>query len=440
VINGAQSGRPQVRFGPFEVDFKAGELRKRRAKVKLQDQPFQVLQVLLEHPGELVSREELRQRIWPADTFVDFDQGLNNAVKRLREALGDSSESPRFIETIPRRGYRFIGEMEAATKPTANPIQSLVVLPLDNLSHDPEQEYFADGLTESLITNLAKISALRVISRTTAMNYKGVRRALPEIARDLGVDAVVEGTVLRAGERVRISAQLIDACDDRHFWAESYERDMRDVLTLHADLAQAIAKQIQIRVTPRERALLQKVGPVDPDAYENYLRGRYFFAKRGGDMLQKGMQAFQRAITNDATYAAAHAGLADCVSLLGWFAFVSPEEGCGEAKRLALKAVEMDPELAEGHTSLGRSSTTTLTSCSPNENSGLPSNSARFTNPLIIGSPFVSPQWAALRRRSQRESVPSNSIRFREQPTLTSYMCIGVLVNTRTWWNTPGKL
>jgi TolB-like protein/Tfp pilus assembly protein PilF len=227
------------------------------------------------------------------------------------------------------------------------------VLPLENLSRDPDQEYFADGLAEALITNLAKISALRVISRTTSMQYKGVRtKSVPTIAQELGVDGIVEGTVLRSGERVRISAQLVNASTDAHVWAESYERDLRDILGLQSELAQAIAREVQIKLTPQEKAHFQKVKPVDPEAYENYLRGRYYFRKRGGDMLQKGIQAFQQAITKDPKYVAAYAGLADCLSLVGWFAFVSPEEGCGKAKRLALRALEMDPGLAEAHSSL----------------------------------------------------------------------------------------
>jgi TolB-like protein len=226
-----------VRFGVFEVNLRAGELRKQGARIKLQEQPFHVLQMLLEQPGEIVTREELQKRIWPADTFVDFDQGLNNAIKRLREALGDSAETPRFIETIPRRGYRFIGMTGSSTP---GPIRALAVLPLENLSRDPEQEYFAEGLTEALITTLAKIGELRVVSRTSAMQYKGVHKSLREIARELDVDAIVEGTVLRAGRRVRITAQLIDAPKQTHLWAESYERDLRDVLTLQAEVAQAI--------------------------------------------------------------------------------------------------------------------------------------------------------------------------------------------------------
>src|SRR5882757_5991320 len=205
-------------FGQFEMDEKTGELCKDGIKIRLQEQPLQILRVLLEHPGEIVSRGELRKRVWPTDTSVDFDHGINNAIKRLREAFGDTAETPRYIETLPRRGYRFVQQIQS----NEHRVRSLAVLPLENLSRDPEQEYFADGLTEALITSLAKIRALRVISRTTAMHYKGAHRPLPEIARELGVEIVVEGSVLRFGERVRISAQLIDASSDTHLWAESY--------------------------------------------------------------------------------------------------------------------------------------------------------------------------------------------------------------------------
>src|SRR3954463_7369685 len=206
-----------VRFGQFEMDERTGELCKDGIKVRLQEQPLQILQILLEHPGELVAREELRRRVWPTDTFVDFDHGINNAIKRLREVLGDTAETPRYIETVPRHGYRFVEKIHFEERC----LRSIAVLPLENLSLDPEQEYFADGLTEALITSLAKISALRVISRRTPMHYKGVHRPLPEIARELGVEIIVEGSVLRSGERVRISAQLIEASTDTHLWAES---------------------------------------------------------------------------------------------------------------------------------------------------------------------------------------------------------------------------
>jgi TolB-like protein/Flp pilus assembly protein TadD len=343
-----QQPRGAVRFDVFEADLQAGELRKQGAKVKLQEQPFQILQTLLEHPGEVVTREELQKRIWPTDTFVDFEQGLYNAIKRLREALGDSPETPQYIETLPRRGYRFCASL--ATSPSH--IESIAVLPLENLSRDPEQEYFAEGLTEALITSLAKIGPLRVVSRTTVMHYKGAHRPLPEIARELGVDAVVEGTVQRSGERLRISAQLLHAPTDTHLWAESYDRDLRDVLVLQAELAQAIAKEVQAKLTPQERAHFAQVHPVDPEAYETYLKGRYYWNMRSGEGFEKAVQYFQQAIAKDSTYAAAYTGLADCFSTLGVLCLVSPDNGCGKAKGVALQALEMDPGLAESHASL----------------------------------------------------------------------------------------
>src|SRR5215469_9953092 len=312
-----------VRFGPFEADFRAGELLKNGRKIRLQDQPLQVLSMLLEKPSEVVTREELRTRLWPEDTFVDFDHGLNNAINRLREALNDSADAPRFIETLPRRGYRFVGEVriESNTPPQSNDllgpaktevsnvpaiqdyispqpppvpslrraakvwlgaislgfvaalilslylgrgwlfgssadlrIQSLAVLPLENLSGDSSQEYFADGMTDALITDLAQIQALRVTSRTSTMQYKGSKKRLQQIASELNVDAVVEGTVVRSGERVRIDAQLIQANTDRHLWAKSYERNLRDVVALQGEVAQAIADEIHIQVSAEERA------------------------------------------------------------------------------------------------------------------------------------------------------------------------------------------
>jgi TolB-like protein/Flp pilus assembly protein TadD len=339
-----------IQFGVFEVDLRAGELRRRGVKVKLQEQPLQILQILLQSPGDVVTREELQQRIWPADTFVDFDHGINNAIKRLREALGDTAERPRYIETLPRRGYRFIGPIESRA---TGRIQSLAVLPLENLSRDPEQEYFADGMTESLITSLAKISALRVISRTTALKYKGVRdRSAQEIARELGVDCIVEGTVLRSGERVRISAQLINAATDTHLWAEEYERDLRDILALQSEVARAVANEIRVKLTPREQDQLARTRPVNPDAYEAYLKGRYYWDKRRPDAVKKGAEYFKLAIEKDPTYAAAYAGLADSAGAAGFWGFAPPEETYAKAKIAAQKSLQIE-ETAEAHTSLG---------------------------------------------------------------------------------------
>jgi TolB-like protein/DNA-binding winged helix-turn-helix (wHTH) protein len=309
----------------------------------LPDQSFEVLALLLERSGELVTREEIRTRLWPTDTFVDFDHGLNNAVNRLREALGDSANTPRFIETLPRRGYRFIGTVNGSgreappaaietvtttdepkslgvrtqrygwvaivaatalvmvgglnfhtlrarflpgTYPIA-PIHSLAVLPLQNLSGDASQEYLSDGMTEALITNLAKIDSLRVISRTSAMHYKDSHQALPEIARELNVDAVVEGSVLRSGNRVRITAQLIQAVPERHLWANAYERDLGNILMLQNEVAWAIAGQVQAKVSPEERAALATARPVNPQAYEAYLKGEYYLDKWSTDGFER---------------------------------------------------------------------------------------------------------------------------------------------------------
>ena len=343
------SGSQVIRFGTFELDVRAGELRERGAKIKLQEQPLRILEMLLAHPGQLVTRDELRTRLWPSHSFVDFDHGLNKAINKLREALGDSAESPRFVQTIPRRGYRMI----AIPGKASGRVESLVVLPLEDLAHDPAQEYFADGLTEALITSLAHISALRVTSRTTAMRYKQMDKSLPQIAEELNVDAVVEGTVQRFGKRVRISAQLIEASTDTHMWAESYERDLRDVLALESEVARAIATEVQAKLTPREEVQLARARPaVNPDAYEAYLLGRYWWGRRTAEGLKKGAEYFQQAIEKDPGYAPAYVGLADVASSAGWWGFAPPAGACGKAKVLARKSLEID-ETGEAHAALG---------------------------------------------------------------------------------------
>jgi TolB-like protein len=305
----------------------------------------------LEQPGKLISREELQGRIWPSETFVDFDHGINNAIKRLREALGDTAETPRYVETVPRSGYRFIGQVSTVTESGAETIRSVAVLPLENLSGNPDEEYFADGLTEASIINLAKISALRVISRTTVMQYKRAYKPLPQIARELQVDGIVEGTVLRSGNRVRISAQLIDARTNSHVWAEIYERDLKDILALHSDLARAIAGQVRIALTPAEQSKLGRGRPVNPEAYEDYLKGRYHWNRRSADDLKKAMEYFQRAIDKQPNYAPAHTGLADCAGIAGFWSFAAPEQGCGKSKTAALRSLAIE-ETAEAHASL----------------------------------------------------------------------------------------
>jgi len=412
--------RGRLRFGVFELDLRTGELREDSLRVRLQEQPFQILAMLLEHPGEVVTREELQKKLWPADTFVDFDQGLNRAISKIREALGDSADSPRFVETVARRGYRFLAEVKPAdasplrrpelatqlhpepesgvradlagnsVKPQhrlpsvawkvsafvlllltaslvawklnswnrpATAIRSLAVLPLESLSNDASQDYFADGMTDELISDLGQISALRVISRTSVMTYKHARKPLPQIARELNVDAVVEGTVLRSGDRVRITAQLIEASTDKHLWSQSYEGELRDTLALQSRVAGAIADQIRINVRPQEQAALKTVRVVNPQAYESYLKGRYFWNKRTEDGLKVALAYFNQAIDEDPKYAQAYSGLADTYAVLGdWqYAVMSSKEALPKAKAAAVKAVELDSSLSEAHTSLGYS-------------------------------------------------------------------------------------
>ncbi len=401
--------RHVVRFDVFEVDLRSGELRKPGSKIRLQDKPLQILTLLLEHPGDVVTREELQKRLWTGGIIVDFEHGINTAVKRLREALGDDAEHPRFIETLPRHGYRFIAPVDAAIRelplPTTRPraihqsplrrrwavamagglvlaavavlfalniaglrdrvvravgavrdpplrIQSIAILPFENLSHDPDQEYFADGMTDELITNLGKITGLSVISRTSVMRYKGTTKALPEIARELKVDAVVEGAVLCSGGRVRITAQLIRANPEKHLWADGYERGLGDVLTLQGEVARAIAHEIQIKVTPQEHARLGSAQPVDPEAYQAYLKGSTILDNLTEESGQSAIQYFERAIERDPTFAPAFAGLADAYIFQGRFHYLPPNEMFREAKPVAAKALALDPKSAEAYASL----------------------------------------------------------------------------------------
>lgn len=354
-MNSPRHSRQIARFGIFEADLQSGELWKRGLKIRLQEQPFKVLKLLLEHPGELVTRDELQQKLWPDDTFVDFDEGLNSAILKVRHALGDSAERPRFVETLPRRGYRFITSVEREAGPSLPPpVESLAVLPLQNLTGDPSQEYFVDGMTDTLIANLTQIGALRVISRTSVMQYKGTPKPMPQIARELNVDAVVEGAVARSRDRVRITAQLIHAPTDQHLWAKQYERDFRDVLLLQSEVARAIANEIQVRLTPQEQARLAGARSVNPEAYEAHLKGRFHWNKRTEEELKKGIAYFEQAIEKDPAYALAYAGLADCYNLLGATVYgaLPPREAYPRAKAAAAKALEIEEALAEPHTSL----------------------------------------------------------------------------------------
>jgi TolB-like protein/tetratricopeptide (TPR) repeat protein len=352
-----------LRFEPFELDLRTREIRRRGVKLKLHGQPLHVLAVLLKRAGDLVTLEELRAEIWPSDTFVDFNHSLHNAVARLREVLGDSADQPRYIETLPRRGYRFIAAVQDVTSSPASggrapvnaeyPIRALGVLPLADLSAQADHEYFADGMTEALITSLAKIKACQVISRTSMMRYKNTRKSVPQIARELNVDAVIEGTVLRSGARIRVTAQLIHAASDHHLWAESYERDFRDVLSLQSEIARRIVEELRIVVTPEERARLETAPPVDPQAHECYLKARYHWNKRTEESVGKARVYFHAALAEDPAYAPACAGIADCYNILGYYNALPPAEAYAQAKAFALQALELDQSLAESHAALG---------------------------------------------------------------------------------------
>lgn len=388
---------PVQRFGEFEIDVGSRELQVKGRRIRIQDNPLTVLLLLLERRGEVVSREELKRRLWPADTFVEADDGLNTAIRKLREVLGDSPENPAYIETIPRRGYRFVAQtskdQEIVAPPPAEPVESaaaesrkplllgwglvaavlavmlaagaaawfryhvrspavrsIAVLPFANLSSDPSQDYFADAMTEELTSDLGKISALRVISRTSAMHYKRTQKTLPEIAQELNVDAVIESSVVRSGDHLRITAQLIDARADRHLWSESYDRELKDVLVLQSDVARAIAGQVRATITPDENERLRPQ-PVDPKAYEAYMRGRFFLDRWTPEDSAQALRSFELAASLDQNYALAYVGMAECY--VSGVAGVNEEEGVNRGIAAATRALELKPDMGEAHAMLG---------------------------------------------------------------------------------------
>lgn len=422
-------GLVKYRFGPFELQTSARELFKAGTRIKLRGQPYLILEVLLDRAGEVVTREEIREKLWPGNTFVDFEHGLNTSVKKLRQILCDSPEKPRYIETVPRLGYRFIAPVEVVTQPAKAPAKapldesvaapqpviridpqpsrgatlpwrlfgiglaalvllgvtyvgvfdkwptpvrqllrrpnptvnasvpakrfgSIAVLPLASFSSKPSQEYFTDGMTDELITDLAQLGNMRVISRTSVMHYKGTNKTVPQIGRELGVDALVEGSVERVGDRVRIRVQLIDAASDRHLWARSYDHDFKDLLVLETTAAHDIAAEIQGQLAESASESQPAEHSVHPEAYEAYLKGRYFSNQRSEAGLKKSIQYFQEAIAKDPSFAAAYAGLAGSYSVMGSDE-MPPEIARSKARAAATKALRLDPTLAEGHAQLG---------------------------------------------------------------------------------------
>ena len=425
-MNSPASSSRQLRTGLFEIDLASGQLHKNGRRLPLQEQPFRVLAMLLERPGEVVTRQELQASLWPADTYVGFDEGLNTAIRKLRTALGDSAGNPRFIETLPRRGYRFIAPVTETTpafggpesaavqghagieeheafvepdhpqqvEPPATPAYQrpwkktllvtalvvlaftvvayivhsrsspgsapahramLAILPFQNLSNDPGQEYFSDGLTEETITDLGQISPehLGVIARTSAMAYKHTDKTISQIGRELGVDYIVEGSVRREGGRARVSAQLIRVSDQTHLWAQNYDRDLQDLLDVQNDLGRSIAEQVSANLTPQRQIELSKKHSVNPEAYDLYLKGRFYWNQRTPEAIKESIAYFQEAIAKDANFALAYAGLADAYNISNIVGLYSASESLPQARAAAMRAIQLDPSLAEAHAALG---------------------------------------------------------------------------------------
>jgi TolB-like protein/DNA-binding winged helix-turn-helix (wHTH) protein/Flp pilus assembly protein TadD len=408
-MDGPASSSRCVRIGLFEVDFDSGEIHKEGRRVPLQEQPFRVLAMLLERPGVLVTREQLQARLWPADTYVGFDEGLNTAIRKLRVAFSDSAENPRFIETVPRRGYRFIAPVPEPVAPTLQLSESapvaetlhdrpgsapwrallwpavalllfiilagavylayrppspksdaqkrvmLAILPFQNLSNDPAQEYFSDGLTEETITDLGQLSPqhLGVIARTSAMAYKHTNKTISQIGHELGVDYILEGSVRRDGGKARVSAQLIRVSDQTHLWAQNYDSELHDLLEIEGQLGRAIAQQVQVNLTPQQQVELSKMRTVDPEAYDLYLKGRFYWNQRNPAAIKESIGYLLRATSKDPNFALAYASLADAYNFSNIMGLYSPKQSSPQANAAATKALALDPSLAEAHAALG---------------------------------------------------------------------------------------
>ncbi len=385
--------------GRFRLDLSRYQLLDGGSPVRLERQPMELLILLAERKGQLVTRDEIAARLWSSDVFVDADRNINSIVRKLRQALNDDPDNPEFLETVVGKGYRFVGPLEVTPDPkdgsleiasqeprpqlrrnlllagvlgclaiafvswfglrasrsggaVLTPARSIAILPLENLSGDTSQEYFADGMTEELTSQLAQARELRVIAHTSVRQYEGSRKSIPEIARELHVDAVIEGSVLRSGNRVRITAQLIRAPSDQVIWTNTYERDLRDVLSLQRDIAVDIAERVKIHLASRAASPFAGARPLDPEAHDLYLQGLFHYEQNTENDLKEAIADYQKAIARDPTYAEAYAGVAESYVELGVF-YWAPPEAMPQAKFAALKALELNPNLSQAHVALG---------------------------------------------------------------------------------------
>ena len=370
-VNRTDSLARVIRFGPFELDVRAAELDKNGRKIFLQEQPFQILLMLLEKSGDVVLREEIRQRLWPNGTFVQFAPSINAAVQRLREALGDTANRPRYVETVSRRGYRLLGKVEISDDNTApkpestnrirslptsalgsKALSSIAILPFDNAHQDPDGDYLSEGITENIINCLSKLSGLRVMPRSAVFRYRRKVTNPQAIGRELDVEAVLVGRVNQHDGALVVSAELIDVTQGAQLWGERYNRRLSDLYEVEQEIAKKISEGLRLQLNGKDGEGGAKRFTKNSDAYQSYLRGRYCWNRRTPQDIRKGYRYFQQAIENDASYALAYSGLADCYSHLCSLGAIAPKEAWARAKAAAAAAVALDPDLAEAHTSM----------------------------------------------------------------------------------------
>jgi TolB-like protein/Flp pilus assembly protein TadD len=351
-MNSADHRFGVIAFGAFELDRRTGELRKHGVKQKLQPKPRLMLELLLEHAGEIVSFADVEAKLWPEE-HVEFDRNVGIALCKLRKVLGDSATNPRFIETVQRQGFRFIAPLRQVGR-AGTEKKMVAILPFDNISNDRSQDYFADGMTEDLITQVGRVNPTRmgVIARTSSMSYKTTRPPLRQIAADLGVEYIVEGSVRREGGRVRITAQLIQVSDQTHIWADTYDRSGKDALGIQAEVAEKIASALVVELLPEQRALMRRATKTNSEAHDLYLQGRHHWFRRIPEEIERALDCFERAVSADPQYALPYVGIADSYAVLGYYGDLPPSSAFSKARTSAQKAVELDGELAEAHSTL----------------------------------------------------------------------------------------